>query len=238
MFKLLFVLALALNAYSQMLHVPYFGYNLGNSTSSSGSSSPPSTSSSGSGSSSSSPPSTSSSGSSSSGSSSSGSNGSSTTSTGGSSSSGSSSSNPPSSTSSSGSGSNFNMRDYFQVSKFTYSSCGTSTDLAQYVVLRVEPELPQTDYKLFLEADLLTSVTDGTSTYTVTLNGYPYRTTEDLCLELQNSTTFCPLPMGHLKSESMGTIPSGVTGRVVVKNEWFNSDNQRILCMKYDMNLA
>ena len=237
MFKLLFVLALAINAYSQMLHVPYFGYNLGNSTSSSGSSSPPSTSS-GSGSSSSSPPSTSSSGSSSSGSSSSGSNGSSTTSTGGSSSSGSSSSNPPSSTSSSGSVSNFNMRDYFQVSKFVYSSCGTSTDLAQNVVLRVEPELPQTDYKLFLEADLLRSVTAGTSTYTVTLNGFPYRSTEDLCLELQNSTTYCPLPMGPLKSESMGTIPAGVAGRVVVKNEWFDSDNLRILCMKYDMNLA
>jgi hypothetical protein len=130
------------------------------------------------------------------------------------------------------------MSDYLQVTKFTYSSCGTSTDLAQYVVLRVEPELPQTDYKLFLEADLLKSVTDGTSTYTVTLNGYPYRTTEDLCLELQNSTSYCPLTMGHLKSESMGTIPAGVAGRVVVKNEWFDSDNQRIICMKFDMNLA
>jgi hypothetical protein len=44
--------------------------------------------------------------------------------------------------------------------------------------------------------------------------------------------------MGYLKSESTGTIPSGVTGRVVVKNEWFDSDKLRILCMKYDMNIA
>jgi len=236
MFKLLLLLGLAATISAQQVYVPFYGWSFGNSTSSS----PPSTSSSGSGSgsSSSSPPSTSSSGSSSGSSSSSGSNSSSSTSgstsTGGSSSSGSSSSNPPS-TSSSGSGS---YVDFFQVTKFTYSSCGSQTDLAQNLVLNVVPALPQTDYQLFLEADLLKSVTGGTSTYAVTLNGYPYRTSNDLCAELHNSTTSCPLIMGYLKSESTGTIPSGVTGRVVVKNEWFDSDKLRILCMKYDMNIA
>jgi len=244
MFKLLVILGLVTIASSQNFFFPQYRLNFGNSTSS-GSSSPPSTSSSGS-SSSSPPSSTSSSGSSSGSSSSSGSNSSSSTSTGGSSSSGSSSSNPPS-TSSSGSGSGsgsvsgsdfYNMSDFYLVNKFTYSSCGTSTDLAQNLVLSVVPELPQTDFKLFLEADLLKSVTSGTSTYAVTLNGYPYRSTADLCDELQNSTTHCPLTMGYLKSESTGAIPSGVVGRVVIKNEWFDSDHLRILCMKYDMTIA
>jgi len=220
MFKLLVVLALALNVSSQFLIIPYFGLDFGNSTSSS----PPSTStggSSSSGSSSSSPPSTSS-----------GSSSPPSTSSGSSSSSGASSSGSSSgSSASSSSGSNV---DYLRLVHFSYESCGDQFDLAQNVEFDVEIQLPKPYYKLFLEADLLRSVTSGTSVYTVIQNGYNYTEVEDLC----NDHSFCPLTMGFMRASSMETVPHNVAGRVEIRNEWFDSDSLRILCINYSMTLV
>ena len=120
------------------------------------------------------------------------------------------------------------------VSSFTYRSCGTSTDIAQNLKLDVLPVLPQTDYTLFLSTDLSKEVTGGTSKYSISFNGIPFSpTTNDLCDEIADSNTTCPLYVGNYASESKGTIPSGVSGKVIIKNEWFNTESERILCMEY-----
>jgi len=120
------------------------------------------------------------------------------------------------------------------VSSFTYRSCGTSTDIAQNLKLDVLPVLPQTDYTLFLNTDLSKEVTGGTSKYSISFNGIPFSpTTNDLCQEIANSNTTCPLYVGNYASESKGTIPAGVSGKVIIKNEWFNTESERILCMEY-----
>jgi hypothetical protein len=125
------------------------------------------------------------------------------------------------------------------VSQFTYKSCGDSTDIAQNVVLSVDPVLPQTDYTLFLDADMSKEVTQGNSHYTVTLNGLPVSTpTNDLCTEIQNSNITCPLYQGHLAMQSKGTIPSGVSGKIVITNDWVDTiNNQRILCMQFTIRI-
>ena len=122
------------------------------------------------------------------------------------------------------------------VSKFTYSSCGSTSDLAQNVVMSIDPVLPQTDYTLFLDYELSKDIGSGTSTYKGSLNGLPFSpSTEDLCKEIANSNVTCPLKTGHISSQSKGTIPSGVTGKILLTNEWFDSDSQRILCMQFNI---
>ncbi len=125
------------------------------------------------------------------------------------------------------------------VNSFNLKSCGDSNDVAQNVQINIEPVLPQTDYTLFLDAELSKEITSGTSNYAVTLNGIPFSpSTEDLCNEINKSNITCPLKVGHLESQSKGTIPTGVSGKVIIKNQWFNQYNERILCLQFTILLA
>jgi hypothetical protein len=127
---------------------------------------------------------------------------------------------------------------YSTVTKFVVSSCGDSTDLMQNVVLSVEPKLPQTDYTLYLNGDLSQTITKGTSKYDITYNFIPISpTTEDLCTEIDSSNISCPLLNGFISSESKGTIPIDLRGSLIIKNQWFNNDQTKILCMKFDIKL-
>jgi hypothetical protein len=124
------------------------------------------------------------------------------------------------------------------VTKFVVSSCGDSTDLMQNVVLSVEPKLPQTDYTLYLNGDLIQTITKGTSKYEITYNFIPISpTTEDLCSEINLSNISCHLLNCFISSESKGTIPVDLSGSLTIKNKWFNNDQIKILCMKFDIKL-
>ena len=124
------------------------------------------------------------------------------------------------------------------VKQFQYKSCGTSTDLAQNLYLGISPDLPQTEYILYLGADLSQEVNQGTSKYSVTYNFIPVSpSTEDLCTEINKSNITCPLNVSHIASESKGTVPSGLSGTVVIKNEWFDVSGARILCMQFTIKI-
>jgi hypothetical protein len=120
------------------------------------------------------------------------------------------------------------------ISKFTYKSCGTSTDIAQNINLNVDPILPQTDYTLYLSGDFSKEITSGTSKYSVVYNGLPISPTiNNLCDELKNSNTSCPISQGFYSSQSKGTTPTGFSGKVSITNEWFDQSNERILCLLF-----
>ena len=124
------------------------------------------------------------------------------------------------------------------VSVFKVSSCGTPNDLMQSVKLSVNPILPVTDYKLYLDGDLSANVTGGKSEYTVTYNFIPLTpTTNDLCTEINASNVTCPLSIGPFASESSGKIEQGLSGTVTIKNQWFDENNQRILCMLFKIQI-
>ena len=123
---------------------------------------------------------------------------------------------------------------FSKVNSMTYRSCGISTDIAQNIVLGISPELPQTDYMFYLNADLSNQVDNGTSRYDITYNFIPLSpTTNDLCIEINNSNITCPLNVGHLSSESKGSVPTGLSGTTVIKNQWFDGSNARILCIQF-----
>lgn len=128
----------------------------------------------------------------------------------------------------------FSVISGLNVSSFTVKSCGLPTDIGSSLVFDVSPKLPDTDYILFLNADLSKEVTSGTSKYDITYNFIPLTpSTNDLCTEISHSNITCPLVAGHLSSESKGTMPTGLSGTYTIKNQWFNSDGARILCMLF-----
>ena len=121
------------------------------------------------------------------------------------------------------------------VTSFTFSSCGSDSDIAQNIQLAVDPPLPQDNYILYLNADFSKEITKGTSKYSITYNFIPLSPTiNDLCTEIQNSNISCPLD-NHISSQSNGNIPVGVSGTTIITNEWINEDNNRILCMKFNI---
>ena len=124
------------------------------------------------------------------------------------------------------------------VTQFKVSSCGSATDLMQKLVLSVSPVLPQTDYTLYLDGILNANITGGTSDYTITYNFIPLTpSTNDLCTEINKSNITCPLSLGLFASESKGTITSGLSGSVTIKNQWFNENKERILCMLFNIKI-
>ena len=128
---------------------------------------------------------------------------------------------------------------YSTVTDFKYSSCGISTDIAQNLILDVTPELPQDNYILYMNADFSKEITSGTSKYSITYNFLPLQPSiNNLCEEMLNSNITCPLN-DHISSESKGSIPTGVSGTVVIKNEWFTdtTPQERILCMNFNIKI-
>ena len=125
-----------------------------------------------------------------------------------------------------------------EVTKFTISSFGNPSDLMQNVNLIIDPVLPQIDYTLILSSDLNKQINKGISQFDVTLNFIPFSpTTEDLCTDISKSNITCPLLLGKIASQSKGTIPTNVNGLVTIKNQWFDENNERILCMLFKISL-
>jgi hypothetical protein len=72
-------------------------------------------------------------------------------------------------------------------------------------------------------------VTNGTSTYKVTLNGIPLSPTVDaLCTQ-----TACPKETGVPYNETSWSIfPSGVTGKIVSRIQWADQDAAPLWCIE------
>ena len=127
---------------------------------------------------------------------------------------------------------------YGAVTQFTIKNCGTNTDLIQNLVLSVEPVLPQIDYTLYVSGDLSEEVIGGTSKYDITYNFIPLTPTiNDLCTEIKNSNITCPLKIGYIGLQSKGTVKTGLSGSVTIKNQWFNLNGVRILCMQFNIKI-
>lgn len=125
------------------------------------------------------------------------------------------------------------------VNSFTIKDCGEPTDLAQNLFLDIDPKLPEVDYTLYLGADLSQEVIGGTSQYDISLNFIPFQpSVNDLCTEIGNSNITCPLKAGHIASQSKGTVPTGVSGYIVIKNQWFDTNGARILCMQFTLSIS
>jgi hypothetical protein len=91
-----------------------------------------------------------------------------------------------------------------------------------------EPPVPGQDVTLWFYyqvPDGLT-VTAGTAKYSFTFNGIPFSpTVEDLCTQVD-----CPLLPGIFNLTSTSQFPSGVSGKITSKIQWYNEDGSLLLC--------
>ncbi len=70
------------------------------------------------------------------------------------------------------------------------------------------------------------SVDAGTSKYSLSLNGIPFTpTVDDLCTQ-----TSCPKVSGFYNESSTDTWPSGIAGKIVTKLEWYDANNNLLIC--------
>lgn len=82
--------------------------------------------------------------------------------------------------------------------------------------------------ELWVAYDLKSPITSGTATYSVTLNGIPFPSTnDDLCTQ-----TICPKDIAIYNETSHSTFPTGVTGKIISKIQWKNQNSQPIWCLE------
>ena len=91
-----------------------------------------------------------------------------------------------------------------------------------------DPVVPGQDSSITLNAEIPagTNIDAGTAKYSFSFNGIPFSpTTEDLC-----SDVACPLLPGPYTNTTTSVFPTGVSGKVTTKIEWFDTANNRLLC--------
>jgi hypothetical protein len=91
-----------------------------------------------------------------------------------------------------------------------------------------EPPVANEDATLWIDYTIPDGVNidAGTCKYSLTLNGLPFTpTVDDLCSQVS-----CPLSAGTYNLTSTSVWPSGVSGKVVTKIEWFDDKNTLLLC--------
>jgi hypothetical protein len=108
-------------------------------------------------------------------------------------------------------------------------NCGTDTDTATFLNASFAPDAPKPGDAVTLSFayDLHKPITGGIAAYSVTLNGIPFNTKDDLCTQ-----TSCPKDPGTYIEWSHSTFPQ-ISGKVSSKIQWFDQDNSEVLCVTY-----
>lgn len=118
----------------------------------------------------------------------------------------------------------------FVPSLATVADCGQGKSVFQIQTQSFSPEPPVPgqlyDYWFTYTVPEGVTVDAGTAKYSLSLNGIPFTpSTEDLCTQ-----TSCPKVAGLHNESSTDTWPTGVSGKIVTKLEWFDAAGTLLLC--------
>ena len=122
----------------------------------------------------------------------------------------------------------FAMINASATNSVTDCSKGTSVFKFTSCSLLPDPVVPGKDSSITLNLEIPpgTNIDAGTAKYSFSFNGIPFApTTEDLC-----SDVACPLLPGPYTNTTTSVFPSGVSGKVSTKIEWFDINGNRLLC--------
>ena len=114
----------------------------------------------------------------------------------------------------------------------TITNCGTTT--TKFVVdgLAYWPDPPVPGQNgtlsfLYTVPDGTDAITDGSAKYSITLNGIPFpATTDPLCDDVP-----CPLVPGTFNLTSTSEFPTGVSGKIGSKIQWYDTSKAELLCV-------
>ena len=115
-------------------------------------------------------------------------------------------------------------------SSSTVTDCGVGKSIFTIQSQGFSPSPPVAgqlyDYWFYYTVPDGVSVDAGTTKYSLSLNGIPFTPSEDaLCTQ-----TLCPKVAGSYNESSTDTWPSGISGKVVTKLEWYDANNKLLLC--------
>lgn len=120
------------------------------------------------------------------------------------------------------------------VSVATVSNCNANS-VFHVDSLSVVPTTPVggQNMTLYTNYDVSAPVTEGSASYSCTLNGIPVMNeVYDLCTQ-----TVCPVVVGHHNDVSISTVPS-ITGNLVCKIRWTSINQEDLLCIQTKLTLA
>lgn len=110
------------------------------------------------------------------------------------------------------------------------ADCGQGKSVFTIVSQGFSPEPPVAgepyEYWFYYAVPDGVTVDSGSAKYSASLNGIPFpASTEDLCTQ-----TACPKTPGSYNETSKDIWPTGISGKVVTKTEWYDSTNTLLLC--------
>ncbi len=80
---------------------------------------------------------------------------------------------------------------------------------------------------LYTVPDGMESITDGSAKYSLALNGIPFpASTDPLCDDVP-----CPIVPGTFNLTSTSEFPTGVSGKITTKIQWYDTANTELLCV-------
>ncbi len=119
----------------------------------------------------------------------------------------------------------------------TLSDCskGLSLFTIKSMSFSPDPPTPGTNSTLLLSMNVPEEITDGTATYTTTLNFIPFQPTVDPLCE---TTIPCPIQVGQLDTVSSYPFPEGISGTMTLKIQWTDGTGRSLMCLQIKTSLA
>ena len=122
-----------------------------------------------------------------------------------------------------------------------FQDCSNSAHSGHIVSMAMTPSAPVSGDWVLIDVDynLDKSVTNGNAIYTASFNGFPLSpTTDDLCTDLANTTSPCPINTGFVHYEGIAQIGDGsIHGTIVTTTTWNDQDNYQILCFGFTVRI-
>ena len=128
-----------------------------------------------------------------------------------------------------------------QLSSGTVKDCSSTSHTGHISVLTINPPAPASGQwiTVHIEYTLDKTVTSGKATYTASFNGFPLNpTTNDLCTDMEPTTTPCPITSGLVVFEGISQIGDGsIHGTLVASTTWTDQDGSEILCWGFTVRI-
>ena len=119
--------------------------------------------------------------------------------------------------------------------------CSSTTHTGHISVITMDPPAPVSGdwITIHIEYTLDKTVTGGKATYTASFNGFPFQpTTNDLCTDMEHTTTPCPISAGPVVFEGISQIGDGsIHGTLVTSTTWTDQDGSEILCWGFTVRI-
>lgn len=125
---------------------------------------------------------------------------------------------------------------YVSLTSASISDCSDANTLFKISSMSFSPEPPVIGQNstLILGMEVPEVITDGTATYSVTLNYIPFQPTVDpLC----DTTIPCPIEVGHLDTTSSFAFPD-VNGLMTLEVVWADGAGRQLMCVQIKETLA